>query len=101
LLVQTPQARGVQVDINADRIGLRYPTEIGLVGDVKATLQGLIPLIQRKSDRAFLTEAQNRMHEWFRLLDRIEQTDRSPLRPQMVVRAVSRMLLKTSMRGWG
>ena len=49
------QARGVQVDINADRIGLRYPTEIGLVGDVKATLQGLLPLIQRKSDRAFLT----------------------------------------------
>jgi pyruvate dehydrogenase (quinone) len=86
------QARGVQVDINADRIGLRYPTEIGLVGDVKATLQGLIPLIQRKNDRAFLTEAQSRMHDWFSLLDRIEQTNRSPLRPQMVVRAVSDLI---------
>jgi hypothetical protein len=70
----------------------RYPTEIGLVGDVKATLQGLIPLIQRKSDRAFLTEAQHRMRDWFSLLDRIEQTNRSPLRPQMVVRAVSDLI---------
>ena len=69
------QARGVQVDINADRIGLPYPTEIGLVGDVKATLQGLIPLILRKSDRAFLTEAQSRMRDWVSLLNRIEQTD--------------------------
>ena len=86
------QARAVQVDINPDRIGLRYPTEIGLVGDVKATLQGLIPLIQRKSDRAFLTEAQSRMRDWTSLLDRIESTERSPLRPQMVVRAVSDLI---------
>ena len=35
------QARGVQVDVKADRLGLRYPVEIGLVGDVKATLQAL------------------------------------------------------------
>lgn len=86
------QARGVQVDIKADRIGLRYPIEIGLVGDVKATLQGLAPLIQRKSDRAFLTESQMRMRDWEGLLDRIEHTDQSPLRPQMVVRAVSDLI---------
>ena len=36
------QARGVQVDINPERIGLRYPVEIGLVGDVKATLAGAV-----------------------------------------------------------
>jgi pyruvate dehydrogenase (quinone) len=39
------QARGVQVDIKPDRLGLRYPVEIGLAGDVKATLQGLLPLL--------------------------------------------------------
>ena len=31
------QARAVQIDLKADRIGLRYPVEFGLVGDVKAT----------------------------------------------------------------
>jgi pyruvate dehydrogenase (quinone) len=34
------QARGVQVDINPDRIGLRYAVEIGLIGETRATLQG-------------------------------------------------------------
>jgi pyruvate dehydrogenase (quinone)/pyruvate decarboxylase len=55
------QARGVQVDLKADLIGLRYPVEVGLVSDVKATLQALSPLIFRQSDRGFLEEAQRRM----------------------------------------
>jgi pyruvate dehydrogenase (quinone) len=55
------QARGVQVDIKSDRIGLRYPVEVGLVGDVKTSLEALIPLVARQADRSFLQEAQRRM----------------------------------------
>ena len=86
------QARGVQVDLKPDRLGLRYPVEVGLIGDVKATLQGLLPLLQRKSDRGFLDEAQRRMADWNALLDEVESTARSPLRPQMVIRALSDLL---------
>jgi pyruvate dehydrogenase (quinone) len=86
------QARGVQVDLKPDRLGLRYPVEVGLTGDVKATLQGLLPLLHRKSDRSFLSEAQQRMADWNRLLDQVESTQRSPLRPQMVIRALSDLL---------
>jgi pyruvate dehydrogenase (quinone)/pyruvate decarboxylase len=86
------QARGVQVDIKPDRLGLRYPVEIGLTGDVKATLQGLLPLLTRKSDRSFLQEAQRRMADWNQLLETVETTARSPLRPQMVIRALSDLL---------
>src|ERR1700761_4426394 len=86
------QARGVQVDIKPDRLGLRYPVEIGLVGDVKSTLQGLLPLLQRKPDRGFLDEAQRRMADWNGLLDRVAATERSPLRPQAVIRALSDLL---------
>ena len=39
------QARGVQVDMVPDRIGLKYPVEVGLVGDIKATLDALHPLL--------------------------------------------------------
>src|ERR1700759_262808 len=85
-------ARAVQIDLKADHIGLRYPVELGLVGDVKATLTALVPLLQRKSDRAFLTEAQRRMQEWTQLLDQIERVERSPLRPQMVVRALNDLI---------
>ena len=75
------QARGVQIDMKSDRIGLRYPVEIGLVGDAKATLAALIPLLQRQSDRGFLQEAQSRMRDWNRLLAEVETTPRAPLRP--------------------
>jgi pyruvate dehydrogenase (quinone) len=86
------QARGVQIDLKPDRIGLRYPVEVGLVADVKATLAAMLPLLQRKTDRSFLTEAQQRMSDWNGLLERVETASRSPLRPQMVVRAVSDLL---------
>jgi pyruvate dehydrogenase (quinone)/pyruvate decarboxylase len=86
------QARGVQIDIKADRIGLRYPVEIGLVSDVKATLQGLMPLLSRQGDRGFIQEAQRRMVDWRNLLIDVEATPRSPLRPQMVLKALSDLM---------
>ena len=86
------QARGVQVDMKPDRIGLRYPVEIGLVGDAKATLAALIPLLRRQSDRGFLEEAQNRMKDWNCLLAEVETTARTPLRPQMVIKAISDLM---------
>ena len=86
------QARGVQIDLKPDRLGLRYPVEVGLTGDVKTTLQGLLPLLRRTTDRSFLKEAQRRMTEWNALLNQVETTDRTPLRPQMVIRAVSDLL---------
>jgi pyruvate dehydrogenase (quinone) len=86
------QARGVQIDVKPDRIGLRYPVEVGLASDVKATLQALAPLISRQSDRGFLEEAQHRMADWNRLLAGVEATARSPLRPQMVLKALSDLM---------
>jgi pyruvate dehydrogenase (quinone) len=86
------QARGIQVDLKPDRLGLRYPVEIGLTGDVKATLQGLLPLLTRQTDRSFLQEAQRRMADWNTLLEKVVTTARSPLRPQMVIRTLSDLL---------
>jgi pyruvate dehydrogenase (quinone) len=83
------QARGIQVDLKPDRLGLRYPVELGLTGDVKATLRAILPLLRLKTDRNFLLAAQRRMADWNALLDQVANTHRSPLRPQMVVRAVS------------
>lgn len=85
-------ARGVQVDLKPQHIGLRYPVEIGLVGDVKSTLTQLLPLLKPTHDRSFLAEAQRKMRDWNDLLDRVAATVRSPLRPQMVVRRLSDQL---------
>ncbi|HZD09996.1 MAG TPA: thiamine pyrophosphate-binding protein, partial [Candidatus Binatia bacterium] len=54
------RAQAVQVDIDPVRIGLRYPVDVGLVGDSKRTLQALLPLLERNEDRSFLQKAQER-----------------------------------------
>ena len=46
------QARGVQIDIDPMRIGLRYPVEVGLVGDSRRSLERLLPLLRRKATEA-------------------------------------------------
>jgi pyruvate dehydrogenase (quinone)/pyruvate decarboxylase len=48
--------------------------------------------LHRKAERSFLREAQRRMKDWNSLLDSVESTARSPLRPQMVIRALSDLM---------
>ena len=78
------QARGVQIEIDPARIGLRYPMEVGLVGDAKATLKELLPLLKRKEDRAFLEEAQEGMKEWWELMEERGTRQDKPMKPQVV-----------------
>jgi pyruvate dehydrogenase (quinone) len=85
------QARAVQVDLKAEHLGIRYPVEVALLADVKATIAALLPLINPK-DGAFLAEAQSRMRDWRALLDRVCASARTPLRPQMVMRELSNQL---------
>ncbi|HKB05792.1 MAG TPA: hypothetical protein VKD90_26585 [Gemmataceae bacterium] len=42
------RARGVQLDADPTRIGLRYPVEVGLVGDSQTALRALPPLLKKK-----------------------------------------------------
>jgi pyruvate dehydrogenase (quinone)/pyruvate decarboxylase len=82
------QARAIQIDLKPEHMGIRYPVEVPLVSDVKATLAALLPLLQPK-ENGFLKEAQNRMRDWRALLDRVCAVARTPLRPQMVMRELS------------
>jgi pyruvate dehydrogenase (quinone) len=87
------QARGVQIDRDPTRIGLRFPVEVGLVGDAKATLRALLPLVDRREDRSFLESAQVRMKEWWELIrDRESRTDEERLKPQVVAGMVNDFL---------
>ena len=76
----------------ATRLGLRYPIDVGLTGDAKATLQALLPLLQRRQDRSFLETAQGRMKEWWELMRNREQRDDVPLKPQVVAKHVNDLL---------
>jgi len=86
------QATCVQIDINPERIGLRHPADVGLVGDCTAVLAALLPLIHRKESQSFLQKAQERMKEWNNLMrERGTRTD-VPMKPQVVTYHLNKLL---------
>jgi pyruvate dehydrogenase (quinone) len=85
-------AKAVQVDVDPERIGLRYPADVGLVGTCRDVLHALLPLVQRKEDRGFLDTAQQRMHHWNTLMhERGTRTD-MPMKPQVVAHHLNKLL---------
>jgi pyruvate dehydrogenase (quinone)/pyruvate oxidase len=74
----------IQIDSNAQRIGLRTPVEVGLVGDSKKTLALLIPMLQRNSYRKFLEKAQKGMKDWNEILEKEGTSTAMPMKPQVV-----------------
>jgi pyruvate dehydrogenase (quinone) len=77
------QAKGVQIDLDPKRIALRYPVDIGLVGDSKTVLQHLIPLLKRNDDRDFLKMAQAGMKDWWERMEKKATRMDKPMKPQV------------------
>lgn len=94
------QARGVQIDRDATRIGLRFPAEVGLVGDARQTLAALNRLLRRKADRAFLTQAQQSYAAWRDLLRSAADRDASPMPPGRIAREVGDRLDENAVVVW-
>ena len=63
-LPETGQARAIQIDLRPEQLGLRYPTELNLWGDVRATLAALIPLLDQKKDLSWQDDVAKDMEEW-------------------------------------
>ncbi len=86
------QAKAVQIDLDPSRIGLRSPVDVGLVGHCWDVLRALLPLLARKSDRTFLSKAQERMQKWNELMEIRGTRSDLPLKPQVVARALNEFL---------
>ncbi|WP_332813253.1 thiamine pyrophosphate-requiring protein [Ramlibacter sp.] len=78
------QARGVQVDIDGRKLGLRYPMEINLVGDSRETLRALIPLLQRKTERGWREDVEDNVRKWWQVLEARAKNAADPVNPQQV-----------------
>ncbi len=84
-LPEPGSAVGVQIDDRPERIGLRYPVEVGLCGDAKLTLRELAPLLEERQDRSFLQEAQAAMDDWRQLqAERAKPVDGQPIKPDAI-----------------
>ncbi|MDT7043754.1 thiamine pyrophosphate-dependent enzyme [Candidatus Nitronereus thalassa] len=86
------QARGVQIDMDPMRIGLRYPIEVGLVGQCRKTLNALLPMVQQKEDRSFLEKTQKGMKVWWALMEARGTNQSTPMKPQVVAWELGKQL---------
>ena len=86
------QARGVQIDIDAKLVSVRYPMEVNLVGDSAETLRALIPLLERKQDRKWRKKIEDGVAEWWKVLDARAMNEAKPINPQRVFWELSRRL---------
>lgn len=84
--------KAIQIDLDPKSIGLRYPVDIGLIGDVKATLGALLPKLQKQSDQSFLKKAQQNMHDWREMLQRMEKGRSDLITPPQLVAQVAELL---------
>ncbi len=86
------QARAVQIDLDPSRIGLRYPVEAGLVGDSGAVIDALLPRLDYREDRSFLTTAQAGMEKWRDLMEERGTRTDTPMKPQVVTHQLDKLL---------
>ena len=77
-------ARGVQIDIKPRMLSLRYPMEVSLHGHSRETLQLLIPLLKRKTDRSWRDEIEGWIRDWWEVLEARAMNDAEPINPQRV-----------------
>jgi pyruvate dehydrogenase (quinone) len=85
------KAKCVQIDADAARIGLRYPTDAALIGDSAATLASLIPRLKQKN-AAFLEKARKGMKSWNELMTKRGTVNSTPMKPQVVAHELGRRL---------
>jgi len=78
------QARGVQIDIDGRMLNLRYPMEVGLIDDSKATLRALIPHLQQKQDLRWQQDIAQNVARWWQVLEARALNDARPINPQCV-----------------
>jgi len=91
-LPEEGQARCVEIDLDAAFIGIRYPADVGLIGDAKETLTALIPHLIRKEDRSWREGIEKNVAEWWKIVEKRSLEDATPMNPQRVAHELSQVL---------
>nr|WSZ13454.1 thiamine pyrophosphate-requiring protein [Streptomyces canus] len=87
------KARGVQIDIDPHMVGMRYPYEVNLVGDAKATLQRLIPMLDvERGGREWYDTVCDNVSRWREVMERRAQQSADPINPEYVAHALDPLL---------
>src|SRR5580693_757615 len=85
------KARIAQIDLRPAALGNRCPLDLGILGSVKATLRGLLPLVEEKTEREHLNDALRDYRKARAELDELAESGPNTkiIHPQYVTRVVS------------
>jgi pyruvate dehydrogenase (quinone) len=88
-----PDATIIQVDIRGEQIGRRTKVDLGLVGDVRATVAALIPQLRANSDESHLSASLSRYDDARKGLDDLAtgESGRKPIHPQYVAKILDEL----------
>jgi pyruvate dehydrogenase (quinone) len=78
------KARGVQIDIDASMLSIRFPMEAGLVGDSAETLRALLPRLQQKQAGEWRRTIADNLEGWWTTLAERAKQPAKPVNPQRV-----------------
>ncbi|HYT28045.1 MAG TPA: thiamine pyrophosphate-requiring protein [Ktedonobacteraceae bacterium] len=90
------QARGIQIDIDGRMLGLRYPTELNLIGDSAQTLRALIPYLERKEDCSWREKIESNIRDWWKVVESRAMESAEPLNPERVFLELSKRVPETA-----
>ncbi|MFY2947711.1 thiamine pyrophosphate-requiring protein [Achromobacter ruhlandii] len=76
------QARAVQIDVDGRQLSLRYPVEVGLVGDARLTLDALLPLLEPKAENPWREQIEKSVRRWRETVRARALVDATPVNPQ-------------------
>ena len=85
------EAKIAQVDLRAENLGRRCPIDLGLIGDVGATIAALLPRLDSKQDRAHLDDGLAKYAKARQELDdlAVGHAGHKPIHPQSLAKVVS------------
>lgn len=76
------QARAVQIDVDGRQLSLRYPVEVGLVGDARLTLEALLPRLEPKSSNSWRERIEKSVRRWRETVMARAMVEAKPVNPQ-------------------
>lgn len=82
-------AKVLQIDIRGEQLGRRCNLDYGVVGDVKATINALLPLLTKKNDDTHLLQASEHYKKARKALDELASGTKAPIHPQHLARVIS------------
>lgn len=85
-------ARGVQIDIDAEALGLRFPNEVNLQGDTCATLVELLERVEQKTDLSWQAKLKESTRDWWQLMAKRASVPADPINPQQVFWSLNKRL---------